>query len=160
MDDFSTRLRELLEYLNITPVTLAEKMGVQRTSFNHLLSGRNKPGFEFLYRLQSCYPSVNLNWLISGTGSIIDGDELKISHDEKYEAENQSGIDLFSNIFNSTSKLENMGSHENQQIPEPPKTSETPADIPTNLYTPPLPEALIDRLIIIYKNGKMVEIRH
>jgi transcriptional regulator with XRE-family HTH domain len=160
MDDFSTRLRELLEYLNITPVTLAEKMGVQRTSFNHLLSGRNKPGFEFLYRLQSCYPSINLNWLISGIGPITDGDDLRFSPDQKYEAENQSSTDLFSNIFNPPPQLETLAPQENQEIPEPPKMPETGFEIPTNMYTPPSKEMGIDRLIIVYKNGNMVEIKH
>jgi transcriptional regulator with XRE-family HTH domain len=158
MDEFSTRLRELLEYLNITPVGLAEKMGVQRTSFNHLLSGRNKPGFEFLYRLQSCYPSINLNWLISGSGPITGSDELKISHDEKYESESQSGIHLFSNIFNPS------------QIQTEIQTGEPEAEITEESFVKdqanknPKPgkhgtEEGIDRLIIVYSNGKMVEIK-
>lgn len=160
MDEFSTRLRELLEYLNITPVTLAEKMGVQRTSFNHLLSGRNKPGFEFLYRLQSCYPSINLNWLISGIGSIADGDGFKFSHDEKYQSESQSGIDLFTNIFNPPQQLETLEEPTEQEKSIPPFPPKMTSEIPTNMYTPPQTEALIDRLIIVYKNGKMVEIKH
>jgi len=157
MDEFSTRLRELLEYLNITPVTLAEKMGVQRTSFNHLLSGRNKPGFEFLYRLHSCYPSINLNWLIAGTGTITESDDLKISHIEKYESESQSGIDLFTNIFNppptqSEIQIPPTDPEIHQEFNPEPKTNMNPKPSVSNA------DQEIQRLIIVYKDGRMVEV--
>lgn len=158
MDEFSTRLRELLEYLNITPVTLAEKMGVQRTSFNHLLSGRNKPGFEFLHRLHSCYPSINLNWLIAGTGSITESDDLKISHNEKYESESQSGIDLFSNIFNPPQTQSEV----KIPLPEPEIQEEFNPETMTNMNPKPSVSSSdeeIQRLIIVYKDGRMVEVK-
>lgn len=143
VDEFSTRLVELLDYMNIKPVDLAEKMGVQRTSFNHLLSGRNKPGFEFLHRLHTTYPSVNLTWLITGTGTIMVSDDHKFSPVENLEPEAQSEIDLFSNIFNQPVKKE---------------VKENP--IPSELPFTPGDEKEIDRLIIVYKSGKMVEIKH
>lgn len=126
-------------------------MGVQRTSFNHLLSGRNKPGFEFLTRLHHTYPSINLNWLISGTGSMVVDTEFEFSHPQKNEEVIGSGIDLFSNIFNPPPV-------ENPNPPSPPTEVKTPPD---TLLQEDLPthELEIDRLIICYKNGKMVELK-
>jgi transcriptional regulator with XRE-family HTH domain len=158
MDEFSTRLRELLEYLNITPVILAEKMGVQRTSFNHLLSGRNKPGFEFLHRLHSCYPSINLNWLIAGTGSITESDDHKISHIEKYESESQSGIDLFTNIFNPRQTQNEV----KMPAPDSEIQEELSPESKTNMNPKPSvcsTDEEIQRLIIVYKDGRMVEVK-
>lgn len=155
MDDFSTRLEQLLDHLNIKPVELAEKMGVQRTSFNHLLSGRNKPGFEFMVRLHACYPTVNLNWLVSGYGPMTDADDHKFSINEKYESESQSGIDLFSNIFNSNKT-------ETQTIPLIEKEIEKPVEptVQTPIATTNTgKDAEIDRLIIIYKSGKIIEVK-
>ncbi len=150
VDEFSTRLRELLDYLNITPVSLAEKMGVQRTSFNHLLSGRNKPGFEFLTRLHSCYPEVNLNWLISGYGAITDNHDPKISYTEKNEPETHIEVDLFSNIFAKA----NIPDIQAEMVKEAPVIAEEPAPSTTKSDT-----GSIDRLIIVYSNGKIEEIK-
>ena len=134
-------------------------MGVQRTSFNHLFSGRNKPGFEFLFRLQSCYPSINLNWLIAGTGTITQSDDVKISQVEKYESESESGVDLFSNIFNRSKTDDeirtSISDAENEQESDPGPTIQ--------IETKPgksASEQAIERLIIVYKDGRMVEIKH
>ncbi len=152
MDDFSTRLEQLLDHLNVKPVELAEKMGVQRTSFNHLLSGRNKPGFEFMVRLHACYPTVNLNWLVSGYGSMTDIYDQKFSTIEKYVSESESEGDLFSNIFNS-------GKTETQTIPLIEKIIEQPIESSIPVEAPNLKDTEIDRLIIVYKSGKMVEMK-
>jgi len=157
MDDFSTRLQELLDYLNLKPVTLAEEMGVQRTSFNHLLSGRNKPGFEFLYKLHTCYPYINLNWLISGVGTITENTDLKISQAEKSIPQTQSGSDLFSNIFinppvNTAGITSSSLNTNDSTLPG----KEPPTTIKTKEVTD---EEEIDRLIIVYKTGKMVEVK-
>lgn len=152
MDEFSTRLKKLLEYLNITPVSLAEKMGVQRTSFNHLLSGRNKPGFEFLTKLHTSYPSINLNWLISGHGSITMDTVDKISSIEKNELESPTSIDLSSNIFNTPKKEILLPEIENLPI----GGSKDPIN---DVVEQSSNEASVDRILIVYSNGKMVEIK-
>lgn len=155
MDEFSTRLRELLDYLRITPVGLAEKMGVQRTSFNHLLSGRNKPGFEFLTRLQACYPEVNLNWLISGQGEITNTHGSLISHTENYEPETHMEVDLFSNIFANIHK-----DHPGPEAAEPTVLNDHETPDSPSIPNESQQETEIARLIIVYRNGKMVEIKH
>jgi transcriptional regulator with XRE-family HTH domain len=145
VDEFSTRLKQLLDFLNISSVNLAEKMGVQRTSFNHLLSGRNKPGFEFLTRLHHTYPSINLNWLISGSGSMVVDAESEFSPPKKNEEEITSGIDLFSNIFNPP--------------PAPTQQEENHLSNPAIKVSADSNELEIDRLIICYKDGKMIELK-
>jgi transcriptional regulator with XRE-family HTH domain len=156
MDEFSTRLKELLDYLNVTPVNLAEKMGVQRTSFNHLLSGRNKPGFEFLTRLHSCYPTINLNWLISGYGSMTENNEFKISPIENIIEEPQSGIDLFSNIFQTQINDPNLREEGEERAEQDMKD---PDEVIIDCQMPPSREESIDRMILVYSNGKIVEIK-
>lgn len=50
----------------LTAAQMAEEMGVQRSNVSHVLSGRNKPSFEFLSKLLLRYPKVNAHWLITG----------------------------------------------------------------------------------------------
>lgn len=64
------RLAYLIAALGETPVTFSEKLGIQRSSVSHLLSARNKPSVDFLEKLLAVYPSVNLTWLITGSGNV------------------------------------------------------------------------------------------
>ncbi len=64
----------LLKFLNkeqLSSARFAEIIGVQPSSVSHILSGRNKPGFDFLQKMLACYPSVNADWLILGKGSMF-----------------------------------------------------------------------------------------
>ena len=62
------RLKQFLTMENLSPARFAEELGIQRSGISHLLSGRNKPSFEFLQRMMSAYPDVNYEWLILGKG--------------------------------------------------------------------------------------------
>ena len=43
---------------------------VNASAVSHILNGRSKPGFDVLDRIAQAFPEVNLNWLISGKGTI------------------------------------------------------------------------------------------
>lgn len=60
-----------MEHYKQTPVRFAEQIGVQRSSISHILSGRNKPSYDFLLKIAGKYPEIDLNWLISGKGEML-----------------------------------------------------------------------------------------
>ncbi len=62
------RLLKFLSAENITQSQLADTLGASRASISHILSGRNKPGYDFFENLARCYPSLSLEWLITGKG--------------------------------------------------------------------------------------------
>ena len=64
----NNRLQQFLELENITPARLADTLGVQRSGLSHILSGRNKPSYEFLIKLLAKFPHVNSEWLLMGKG--------------------------------------------------------------------------------------------
>ena len=64
------RIAEFLKEEGLTPSKLAEMLGVQPSSISHLLSGRNKPGFDFIVKFLQRFPKVNPDWLILGKGKI------------------------------------------------------------------------------------------
>ena len=43
-----SRLQQFLEVEQLSPARLSEIMGIQRSGLSHILSGRNKPGFDFI----------------------------------------------------------------------------------------------------------------
>ncbi len=62
------RLEQFLRAENISQSQFADSIGVARASVSHILSGRNKPGFDFLLNTAKAYPALNLEWLITGKG--------------------------------------------------------------------------------------------
>lgn len=62
------RLQQFLELEQMKAAQFADIMGIQRSSVSHILSGRNKPGFDFIQKFLTKFPSVNPDWLILGKG--------------------------------------------------------------------------------------------
>lgn len=66
----NTRLQMFLDAENISQSQLADTIGVARASVSHILSGRNKPGFDFIENMSKHFPTLNLEWLVTGTGKM------------------------------------------------------------------------------------------
>ena len=66
--EFIKRLQEVIHYYGESASSFAEKVGVQRSSISHILSGRNKPSLDFVLKVLSSYPEVDLYWLMNGKG--------------------------------------------------------------------------------------------
>lgn len=62
------RLQQFLDAENISQSQLAETLGVARAGISHILSGRNRPGFDFLEAMALHYPQVSMDWLLTGKG--------------------------------------------------------------------------------------------
>jgi transcriptional regulator with XRE-family HTH domain len=94
-DDFIKRLEQILDYYNLNASSFADKIGVQRSSMSHLLSGRNKPSLDFILKIAAIFPDVDLYWILNGKGSfpkIIDPNDNPIIPDSKPP----TSIDMFS----------------------------------------------------------------
>ncbi|MGB5378015.1 helix-turn-helix domain-containing protein [Muriicola sp.] len=68
-EEFVHRLEKILSFYNLSASSFADKIGVQRSSISHLLTGRNKPSLEFVMKVVKSYPEVNLYWLLNGKGT-------------------------------------------------------------------------------------------
>ncbi len=64
------RLQQFLTLENLTPSSFADRLGIQRSRISHVLSGRNKPSYDFIERFMKRFPNVNLEWLITGKGKV------------------------------------------------------------------------------------------
>ena len=67
-EDFAKRLHQILDYYQLSATALADKLEVNRSTISHLLSGRNKPSLDFVMKLLSHFPEVDLYWLMNGSG--------------------------------------------------------------------------------------------
>lgn len=64
------RLKQFLAAENITQSQFADSIKVARASVTHILSGRNKPGFDFISNTMMRYPELNMDWLLNGKGKM------------------------------------------------------------------------------------------
>ena len=68
-EDFAKRLQQVIDLYGESASSFSEKIGVQRSSISHILSGRNKPSLDFVLKILSTYPEVELYWLLNGKGT-------------------------------------------------------------------------------------------
>lgn len=74
------RLQLVLKMHNLSPSAFADQIGVQRSALSHVLTGRNKPGLDFLEKILNHFPRVNAHWLITGVApkdNLVEGKVLK-----------------------------------------------------------------------------------
>lgn len=147
IDDFVKRLEIILDYYGINASSFADKIGVQRSSMSHLLSGRNKPSLDFVMKILEVFPDVDIYWLLNGKGKFPKSNEEStlqfgvISEIEKTIAptssnENFNTIDLFSEINPEKEKAE----------------TKSTSSIKNTIFNPDEDE--IEKIIFFYKNGK------
>jgi transcriptional regulator with XRE-family HTH domain len=147
-DDFIKRLEIILDYNSLNASSFADKIGVQRSSLSHLLSGRNKPSLDFILKIIEIFPDVDLYWILNGKGTFpksenrIDSNSTTptpIVNNKTVETEVEKPADLFS---------EKMVEHKNLVDEKFAHTfTNTPNSASQNI------EAEIDRIVIFYKNG-------
>ncbi len=65
---FAKRIKKIILFYGISAAQLADKIGVQRSSISHLLSGRNKPSLDFVMKIVKAYDAIDLYWLLNGKG--------------------------------------------------------------------------------------------
>lgn len=66
--EFTNRLKEIMTFHALSASMFADKVGVQRSSISHILSGRNKPSLDFILKVTSEFEDVDIKWLVNGVG--------------------------------------------------------------------------------------------
>lgn len=66
----NSRIQKFIEAEGLTAARFADAVGVQRSNVSHVLSGRNKPSFDFIEKMLLKYPALSSEWLILGKGSM------------------------------------------------------------------------------------------
>ncbi|MCL7764601.1 helix-turn-helix transcriptional regulator [Polaribacter sp. Z014] len=78
ISEFTTRLKKVMEFHQLSASMFADKIGVQRSSISHILSGRNKPSLDFILKVTTEFNDVDMYWLLNGKGSFPKNVENKI----------------------------------------------------------------------------------
>jgi transcriptional regulator with XRE-family HTH domain len=65
------QINKIMETEGMTPAKFADEIGVQRSSISHIISGRNKPSYDFIIKILARFSGINAEWLLTGKGNMI-----------------------------------------------------------------------------------------
>lgn len=137
IDDFVKRLETVLDYYGLNASAFADKIGVQRSSMSHLLSGRNKPSLDFVMKILEVFPDVDLYWILIGRGKFPRSNDDVVEETPQSPTPNQNlDTDLFSAI--------KVAEEEKREIPK--------SSVPKNVNLS-LEDDEIEKIVLFYKNG-------
>lgn len=80
--EIKDRLRMIMDSHKLNAGSFADKIGVQRSNVSHVLSGRNKPSFDFVEKLLLAFPRVSAEWLFTGKQTKKEVDDVLVSGSE------------------------------------------------------------------------------
>jgi len=99
------RLLQLMQLEQLSPAKFADILGIQRSGLSHILSGRNKPGYEFISKLLLKFPTVSAEWLITGKGKMY---KQELVQEQPIDRKKENSRDLFSSQIDEPPKVENQ----------------------------------------------------
>ena len=148
IDDFIKRLEVILDYYGLSASAFADKVGVQRSSLSHLLSGRNKPSLDLILKIVESFPEVDLYWILNGKANFpkseIQKEVISVPSTPIQKIESQEiKIENQPNLFSTEPTVEKNRVNENFQ------NNFSNTRILENHQN----DSNIDRIVVFYKNG-------
>jgi transcriptional regulator with XRE-family HTH domain len=98
----------------------ADEIGVKRSALSHVLSGRNNPSLDFMLKIKLRYPDTNLDWLLIGTGAMMEQTKIASPIQNKndlFVQENEL-VEIDGPVENEKPTEEFLSQSENQKVGE------------------------------------------
>ena len=129
MEEIVKRITQILEEQQLNSSAFADAIGVQRSSISHVLSGRNKPSLEFILKTVRAFPAYSTDWLLFGKSS-----ESPATYPTPTDETPPSTVQEIS-------------------FTDQPTTEK----IPIESGLTPKSQAEIDKIVLLYKDGRFTE---
>lgn len=111
-------MKEKLEYLlrekQLTATQLARLLEIQPSGISHIMSGRNKPSFDFVVKILSVFPDINPDWLMLDSDEVYRRGEAPRSNPlfdiDEFDSPSESSSDALENseLSASQNQVENL----------------------------------------------------
>lgn len=132
------RIKQLIEFLQLSPSVFADTIGISRSGLTHLLTGRNQPSLDVARKILAKFPEISTEWLIMGMGDMLRPEEQQSAaldketdelSTEAYPSENAI-IDRQTNLFgeyeNTDESVVETDSETDAVQPSQPRPRKTP----------------------------------
>ena len=152
------RLKLFLAMEGLSPSQFADKLGIQRSGVSHLLSGRNKPSFEFINKMLLTFPKINPDWLITGTGKAYRGfsaeaDQASGNAQEEMQVAVESSEESIQETRANQQEPELFGESHTEPEVAAVKTPEEPKPATIEKLVTPAQGKRIAQITILYTDG-------
>ena len=138
------KLLKLMKSEKLSSSRLAEILEIQPSSISHILSGRNKPSYDFLVKILRRFPTLNPDWLL------LDAEQMYRSNEELDRRINDTNTQSSQTtgsaekmIVNSNSALNPKNESSQNSTNRPVENIAAVTNIATNGRT-------IERVIVLY----------
>ena len=65
------RIKQVMDYEQMSPTAFADKININRSSLTHIFSGRNQPSLDVAKKILQAFPEISTEWLIMGMGDML-----------------------------------------------------------------------------------------
>lgn len=138
------KLLKLMKSEKLSSSRLAEILEIQPSSISHILSGRNKPSFDFLVKILRRFPTLNPDWLLLDAEQMYRSDEeLNRKIDKNYDSTVQPS-DSRKNNSTTTSQIASS------KIEDTQNSTNRPTENLATLATIANDGRTIERVIVLY----------
>lgn len=147
-ESFIKRLEIILDYYSLNASSFADKIGVQRSSMSHLLSGRNKPSLDFMLKIMEVFPEVDLYWMLNGKGTFPKSEVV-------FESKSSPSTPIQSNTISETKIEKSIELNPENFSKLSPVLEENHLETISNskIASTQKTDGEIDRIVIFYTNG-------
>jgi transcriptional regulator with XRE-family HTH domain len=158
------RIQEIIKRYDLSPSKLADMLEVPRSTISHILSERNKPSLEFIYKLMDKFPEISLNWLLKGEGNIF-GKERDLFSDlyveetgkSKSESESPKALPSESSIKSTAVQDDDFPAYHGKEKSIEDTSSDVVNTEEVNKKNKLSDKQKIVKLIVLYENGTFDE---
>ena len=138
------KLLKLMKSEKLSSSRLAEILEIQPSSISHILSGRNKPSYDFLVKILRRFPTLNPDWLLLDAEQMYRSDEELDRHiNDTNTQSSQTTGSTEKMIVNSKNTLNPKNESSQNSTNRPIENIAAVANIATDGRT-------IERVIVLY----------
>lgn len=104
------RIKQLMERQKMSQQTFADILGISPASLSSIFNDRTKPTLNHVEAIKRKFPTINLEWLLSGNGSMFTDDDPNNSQISSSSTPSLNGSMIdFEGDTNTHTDIENKG---------------------------------------------------
>lgn len=115
-DKIVSRIKEIMLTNQLNAADFSKKIGVQRSSVSHILSGRNKPSLDFLSKIQFAFDDIEFDWLLLGNLKKKKNSPTSVGLFDVLDSDTKTSERLFENVESNTNPQDDTKTQENTRI--------------------------------------------
>lgn len=148
-DGVVNRIKQVMDYYQMSASVFSAEIGVQRSSISHILSGRNNPSLDMVQRILEKFTKVNSEWMLFGKGNMFSDKSPVNLFDSVAEITTQVKTDI-SKQDQTSHKAKELATVTQSDKSEASQSSKSELKVADDSSTA---EKDVEKIVFFYKDG-------